>query len=677
MTTEKVIVNLNKEEMNANDYKNVVSKMYYNYIKNNKCNQDGNIRIFNLSKLKKYMCFDTDDKKSNDYVSSIMKKYGIKNNCYPSISNYYKHDEGENSYKHHYWFETDKPITSHISINNTLLDVWGPNGSYTNIDGKKHKWDQERFQESVNDDSSRIIIEPNIEGLYLDTHKKYPILTNEIYHDIMNINLSRGFYSNKKIPSCDFHDDCIAFEIMKHTQNCYLDRKTNNSRDKSTKILNVDVCKDEWKDSIAKKFHYYKNNNKPNDENGNTLVFNLQDKKKYVCVDTDSKKANDHVLSIMNKYNIQDNCYPSVSNYFHPNVEENCYKYHYWFEIVNPVGEHILINDALLDVWASDGSCRLIFEPNVTGMCFDACKKYPMFTDEIYSDILNIHSKKGFIFTKEQANSCRRHDDCNDFVRFKREEKNGFRRDGYNPMSRYHKELLEKYLTRKNPNSYALVYDDKSYGVICCVKTNDHNDPIIATIRMCIEPSYLSLPKGHAEKSESDIDCAIRETREEIGIDASKYIDPKLYTTEKYTIAHPMHDSMWKMHKDYPNESKRPFCVYYKEVKYFLAIFPEIMELKPQPEEILECKWVLLSKLKKEMHTESSKVLTNFIESKNVKSKLNNPQCKNSSVYVKPWTNPFKLFEKSQPQPQPQSELRPNNYDVANKRGLFSFFKKK
>ena len=105
------------------------------------------------------------------------------------------------------------------------------------------------------------------------------------------------------------------------------------------------------------------------------MVFNLQDKKKYVCVDTDSKKANDHVLSIMNKYNIQDNCYPSVSNYFHPNVEENCYKHHYWFEIVNPVGEHILINDALLDVWASDGSMRLIFEPNVTGMCFDACKK--------------------------------------------------------------------------------------------------------------------------------------------------------------------------------------------------------------------------------------------------------------------------------------------------------------
>jgi len=412
------------------------------------------------------------------------------------------------------------------------------------------------------------------------------------------------------------------------------------------------------------------------------LAFNLQDKKKYVCVDTDGKKANDHVLSIMKKYNIQDNYYPSVSNYFHPNVEENCYKNHYWFEIVNQVGSHVSINDALLDIWASDDSVRLIFEPNVPGMCFDACKKYPKFTDEIYYDILNINSKKGFIFTKEQTTSCFYHADCNAFIRFKREEKNGFRRDGYNPMSRYHKELLEKYLTRKDTNSYALVDDDKSYGVICCVKTNDHNDPLIATIRMCIAPSYLALPKGHAEKSESDIDCAIRETREEIGIDASKYIDPKLYTTEKYTTVHPMHDSMWKMHKNYPDESKRPFCVYYKEVKYFLAIFPEIMELKPQPKEFLECKWVPLSKLKKEMHAESSKMLTNFIESKNIKSKLhttksqnsklNNPQCNNSSVNVKPWTNPFKLFEKPQPQPEALK-----NHDVVNKMGIFRFLKKK
>ena len=107
------------------------------------------------------------------------------------------------------------------------------------------------------------------------------------------------------------------------------------------------------------------------------------------------------------------------------------------------------------------------------------------------------------------------------------------------------------------------------------------------------------------------------------------------------------------------------------------------MELKPQPEEILECKWVPLSKLKKEMHPESSKMLTNFIESKNVKSilhttksqnlKLNNPQCKNSSVNVKPLTNPFKLFKKLQPQPpQPEPQPQPNN-----KFDLFSFLKKK
>ena len=143
--------------------------------------------------------------------------------------------------------------------------------------------------------------------------------------------------------------------------------------------------------------------------------------------------------------------------------------------------------------------------------------------------------------------------------------------------------------------------------------------------------NYVSLPKGHSENSESDIEAAIRETREEIGIDASKYIHPSLYITSKYTIAIPMRDPMWKMQKDYPDESKRPICVYYKEVKFFLAVFPEILELKPQPEEILECKWIPLSTLKKETHPEFRKPITEFFNSKNVKSKLNTTHVSDST----------------------------------------------
>ena len=83
-----------------------------------------------------------------------------------------------------------------------------------------------------------------------------------------------------------------------------------------------------------------------------------------------------------------------------------------------------------------------------------------------------------------------------------------------------------------------------------------------------------------------------------------------------------MYDHEWKLHKEYPDESKRPFCVYYKEVTFFLAVVPETLELKPQPKEILECKWIPLSTFKKKTHADSSKTITDFFNSKNVKSKL-------------------------------------------------------
>jgi 8-oxo-dGTP pyrophosphatase MutT (NUDIX family) len=211
-----------------------------------------------------------------------------------------------------------------------------------------------------------------------------------------------------------------------------------------------------------------------------------------------------------------------------------------------------------------------------------------------------------------------------------RKKNTEFRRDGYSPMSSYHKKQLQDYLT-KNPNAEPLELNDNSYGVICCVKTNNLNDPLIATIRMCNASNYLSLPKGHREKSESDVESAIRETREEIGIDASKYIHPNLYTNIKYTFVYPMYNHEWKLHKEYPDESKRPFCVCYKEVKFFLAVFPEILELKPQPKEVLECKWNPLSTFKKETSADYSKMITDFFKSKNVKSKLHTAHASDST----------------------------------------------
>ena len=458
-------------DVDKNETKKFKEKIGSEYYQNKlRYKKNGNIRILNLEEKKKYMCFDADDKKSNDHVSSIMKKYGIKDNCYPSISNYFNHSKGENSHKYHYWFVTDKRITSHIHVNNTSLDVWGPNGCDTS-----HPWlqavnNKENGRRGDGDnDSKRIIFEPNVEGLYLDTNKEYPMLTDEIYNDVMNININKGIFSNKgQLPSCMFHNDCIAFERNKYAD---LKSKMNNNKD-------IDA-----------------------------------------------------ITIVENKY------YKKV----------NFFSY---------MGEN-----------------KKISEP---------------------SELLEHVMKKQNI---------------------------EFKRDGYSPMSSYYKKQLQDYLI-KNPNTEPLVLNDNSYGVICCVKTNNHNDPLIATVRMCNSSDYLSLPKGHRENYESEVESAIRETREEIGIDASKYVHPNLYTSIKYTIAYPMNNYTWKLNKDYPDESKRPFCVYYKEVKFFLAVFPEILELKPQPNEILECKWVPLSTFKKEAHADYSKTITDFFNSKNVKSKL-------------------------------------------------------
>lgn len=266
-----------------------------------------------------------------------------------------------------------------------------------------------------------------------------------------------------------------------------------------------------------------------------------------------------------------------------------------------------------------------ILHENENGFYLDTFKKYSLLTNENYRDTMD--SNKRFLSRNEkEIPFCMYNHDNDDsiiaFEKFKYEEKKGFKREGYTVMSDYHKQLLYKYLDKKR-NSYAQIVEDKSFGVICCVKQKTHSsDPIIAAVRLIKSPKYLSIPKGHPLNNESEINCALRELREEISIDASKYIDSNLYTFERYTFTGPMRDDEWKMHKDYPNVSKRPFCVYYKEVKFFLAILPEKVDLNPQPEEILKCKWVPLSDLKKNVHPNTKNMLTSFFDSKKVKSKL-------------------------------------------------------
>lgn len=102
-----------------------------------------------------YVCFDTDDKSSNDFVSEIMTKYNIPANRNRSVSNVFNPEEGENAHKFHYWFRTEKKLEKRIQINGTKLDLL----------------------------TKEIVFEPIVEGQF--EVQNAPMLTDEIYNEIM------------------------------------------------------------------------------------------------------------------------------------------------------------------------------------------------------------------------------------------------------------------------------------------------------------------------------------------------------------------------------------------------------------------------------------------------------------------------------------------------------------
>lgn len=102
-----------------------------------------------------FVCFDTDDKSSNDYVSEIMTKYNIPTNRNRSVSNVFNPEEGENAHKFHYWFRTEKKLEKRIQINGTKLDLL----------------------------TKEIVFEPIVEDQF--EVQNAPMLTDEIYNEIM------------------------------------------------------------------------------------------------------------------------------------------------------------------------------------------------------------------------------------------------------------------------------------------------------------------------------------------------------------------------------------------------------------------------------------------------------------------------------------------------------------
>lgn len=113
-----------------------------------------NVLVYKLDNTG-FVCFDTDDKSSNDYVSEVMTKYNIPPNRNRSVSNVFNPEEGENAHKFHYWFRTEKKLEKRIQINGTKLDLL----------------------------TKEIVFEPIVEGQF--EVQNAPMLTDEIYNEIM------------------------------------------------------------------------------------------------------------------------------------------------------------------------------------------------------------------------------------------------------------------------------------------------------------------------------------------------------------------------------------------------------------------------------------------------------------------------------------------------------------
>jgi len=193
-------------------------------------------------------------------------------------------------------------------------------------------------------------------------------------------------------------------------------------------------------------------------------------------------------------------------------------------------------------------------------------------------------------------------------------------RDGFEPMFPEHEKFLDEH---QHPEP--MIVQDKSVGTICCVSVPG-SEPLIAM--QCARTSggqassVWSFPKGHPDIGEKDVDGAVRETLEEMGIDVRKYVKVDVHMRLAYTYAGFMHGDAWKRHHDYPDESKHPACVFHKEVIWFLAVLPEALALTPQEEEVAQAAWVPLSKVQEITFPNTWALLKTFIESRPVRSIL-------------------------------------------------------
>ena len=124
-----------------------------------------NTLVYNLDNTG-YVCFDTDDKSSNDFILSVMEKYNVPENRNKSVSNVFTPSVDECAHKFHYWFKTDKKYEKQIGT---------VHPAYPKLDLLTKK----------------LVFEPIVDGMF--QIENAPMLTDEIYKEIKGVGAAALF----------------------------------------------------------------------------------------------------------------------------------------------------------------------------------------------------------------------------------------------------------------------------------------------------------------------------------------------------------------------------------------------------------------------------------------------------------------------------------------------------
>lgn len=175
MTTATATIPTFRGFLNADNWKTAKAELAFNaqlYFKNtHRPHADSpNVLVYKLDGTG-LVCFDADNQAANKHMMTVMQTHDVGFNYSPSVSNHFKHEEGENAHKFHYWFRTEKPIPKKIGLNGTKLDVL----------------------------SKEIVFEPMLDAQINPCSA--PILTDAIYADIVKIGKHCGQAPAKTAPA--------------------------------------------------------------------------------------------------------------------------------------------------------------------------------------------------------------------------------------------------------------------------------------------------------------------------------------------------------------------------------------------------------------------------------------------------------------------------------------------